>query len=363
MSKKVKSRKQIKVFFHEISLILIRIKKFLLTNQLVLLFIVVSSILLLGSTLFFFVERGTNDAIKTPFDSLYWIIVTMSTVGYGDISPATAMGRLIAIVIMFVGVSFMGLFSATVASGIVERNIKGGMGMLDVDLEGHVVVCGWNHNAYRLVENIIESQKNKKIVILANLPNKPIDNKNVYFVKGDPTNEVDLHRANIEKAETAIVLLDTSSGNLESADARTILTTLAIETINSDVYTCAEIQDSKNLPHLRNARVDEVITSGEFSGRLMAHTAVSHGISKVISEILTRNEGSDLQKVSLPDEFAGESFDDLFKQFRDKENSIILVAIERNNEVFVNPKRGFIIKDGDNAILICRGHVTYKDLL
>jgi len=363
MKKKSKPGKKVNAFLHGLGITLGRIKKFLLTNQLVLLFIVVFSILLLGSTLFFFVERGNNSAIKTPFDSIYWIIVTMSTVGYGDISPTTSLGRFIAIVIMFVGVSFMGLFSATIASGLVERDIKGGMGMLDIDLEDHVVVCGWNHNAYRLVENILESQKNKKIVILANLQNKPIDHKNVYFVKGDPTNEVDLHRANIEKADTAIILLDTSSGNLDSADARTILTTLAIETINPDVYTCAEILDSRNLPHLRNARVDEVITSGEFSGRLMAHTAVSHGISKVISELLTRNEGSDLQKVTLPDELAGNTFDNLFKEFRDKENSIILVAIERDNEVFVNPKKGFEINEGDNAILICRGHVSYKDLL
>ncbi|MCD4782320.1 MAG: NAD-binding protein [Candidatus Eremiobacteraeota bacterium] len=363
MSNKKKPRNKIKALLRKTILILSRVKKFFLTNQLVLLFVVVSSILFLGSTLFFFVERGNNEAIKTPFDSIYWIIVTMSTVGYGDISPTTLTGRFIAMVIMFVGVSFMGLFSATIASGLVERDIKGGMGMLDVDLEDHVVVCGWNHNACRLIENILESQKDKNIVILANLQSKPIQNKNVYFVKGDPTNEVDLHRANIERAETAIVLLDTSSGNLESADARTILTTLAIETINSDVYTCAEILDSKNLPHLRNARVDEVITSGEFSGRLMAHTAVSHGISKVISEILTRNEGSDLQKVSLPDEFAGKPFDDLFKQFRDKENSIILVAIERNKEVFVNPEKGFDIEEGDNAILICRGTVKTEDLL
>lgn len=343
----------------------LRLKKiisFLIFNRIWLLFVGTTTFIYLGSLLFWRVEGVCNPSVGSRFNCFYWIITTMSTVGYGDISPATTTGKIIAMVIMFVGVAFMGLFSGSIASKLVEHDIKGGMGMLDLDLEGHVVICGWNHHAKNLVDNILEYRK-EDIAVIANLQQKPYNHNHVFFVRGDPTNETDLHRANIDKAKTAIVITDTSNGDLDSADARIILTTLAIETINPEVYTCAEIIDSKNITHLRNAHVDEVITSGEFSGRLMARTALSHGISKVITQLLTRNDKSDLQKVTLPRQLVGKTFDELFVKFRDKEDPIILVAVERGTDVIMNPPRDFQTEQGDNVIIISNKHPKPHELL
>ncbi|MCE1245113.1 MAG: ion channel [Firmicutes bacterium] len=355
-----KNRKNRKDYFRKL---LIDIHDFLFSHQLLLVVFVVGAIIAISSSLFFYFEAHAKDTlISKPFDAFWWVVVTLSTVGYGDIFPKTTEGRIIGIFLMFIGVAFMSLLTATIASKIVERDLKGGMGMLDITLEGHVVICGWNHHARKMVEQILESIE-KEIVILAELQSKPYEHRRVYFVKGDPTDEMDLHRANISRADTAIVLTDLAVHKMESADARAILTTLAIETINSDVYTCAEILDSKNIPHLRNAKVNEVITSGEFSGRLMARTAITHGISKVITDLLTPDEGNELSKVKIPDQVDGMKFDELFCRLRDKPETMILVAIERNTDVFVNPEKGFVLHKGDQAILICRQKPDPEDLL
>jgi voltage-gated potassium channel len=75
---------------------------------------------LLGAIGIYVVEDGVNPAIHTFGDALWWGMVTVTTVGYGDVSPVTLEGRLIAIVLMLTGIGVIGVFTATVASFFVE---------------------------------------------------------------------------------------------------------------------------------------------------------------------------------------------------------------------------------------------------
>jgi voltage-gated potassium channel len=76
---------------------------------------------LLGATGVFLLERGTNKSIASFGDALWWSIVTATTVGYGDVSPSTTEGRVIAVFLMLVGIGVIGVFTATVASYFLEQ--------------------------------------------------------------------------------------------------------------------------------------------------------------------------------------------------------------------------------------------------
>jgi voltage-gated potassium channel len=67
-------------------------------------------------------EHGHNKSIESIGDAFWWSIVTATTVGYGDISPTTTEGRLIAIVLMLVGIGFISIFTATIASFFFDQN-------------------------------------------------------------------------------------------------------------------------------------------------------------------------------------------------------------------------------------------------
>jgi voltage-gated potassium channel len=76
---------------------------------------------ILGAVAVYVAERGANDAIGSFGDALWWAIVTATTVGYGDVSPVTLQGRVIAVFLMITGIGVIGVFTATVASFFFER--------------------------------------------------------------------------------------------------------------------------------------------------------------------------------------------------------------------------------------------------
>jgi voltage-gated potassium channel len=74
------------------------------------------AIVLLGASGVYFFENGQNRTIASPADALLWAIVTATTVGYGDLSPVTIEGRVVAVILMITGIGVIGIFTATVAS-------------------------------------------------------------------------------------------------------------------------------------------------------------------------------------------------------------------------------------------------------
>jgi voltage-gated potassium channel len=82
-------------------------------------------VMLLGATGLYLFEHGTNEAVVSFGDALWWALTTTTTVGYGDIYPTTTEGRLIAVLLMLTGIGVIGMFTATIASFFMIEEEQG----------------------------------------------------------------------------------------------------------------------------------------------------------------------------------------------------------------------------------------------
>lgn len=284
-------------------------------------------------------------------DWLWWSLVTLTTVGYGDITPTTPAGRLIGIFLMFSGIGVLSMLTATIASFLVELRLRRDRGMGSFDLEDHIILCQWNHRTAEILSELRSDRRTVEapIVLIGNVEEKPVDDERLYFVRG-AVDEETLKRAGIERASTVVILGD---GRLDAnaRDAQVVLATLAVETLNPDAYTIVEIVDEANVRHCRRAHADEVIVGDQLSSNLIASAAIDHGLSKVVSELLSQRYGNDLRKLPLGAELAGRAFLDAMAEMK-RTNSSILVAVQRDGEVVTNPAADYELRAGDHLIAI-----------
>lgn len=286
-------------------------------------------------------------------DAIWWSFVTITTVGYGDIAPSTIGGRITGVVVMVFGIGILGMFTATIASAFVEGKLKEGHGLKAVKVKNHFIICGWSYKAKGIIEELRADckVKNKPIVFIADIPEKPLEDEDTYFIHGEINTDT-LEMANLKEAAVTIILSDEQLDSY-SRDAKVILNTLTIRTLNPDVYICAEISDSKNMQHGKMAGANEIIVIGGLSSNLLVQAALDHGITKIFIELASNRYGNQLYKIKPPRKLVGLQFSEVLTTLK-KEYDTIVLAVETSvdNKLIANPPNEYVIQSEDQLVLI-----------
>lgn len=288
--------------------------------------------------------------------ALWLIFATITTVGYGDISAQTLGGRTVSVVIMVFGIGILGLFTATIASIFVEKKMKEDRGMRSFTFADHIIMCEWNQRAQTIINELRMDRRTETapIILIAQLETKPVDDDDLYFIQGAVTEE-NLKRANLEKAKTVVILGD---DNLEAnaRDAKVVLSTLTVETMNPAVYSVVELVNGANVQHCERANANEIIVGSEFSSKLISRATLDHGISKVLSELLSSRYGNDLFKIPVPEKLSGKSFLEVFTELkRTNQSTVLAVQKGGDGEVITNPPEDFVVMKDQHLIVISAG--------
>jgi voltage-gated potassium channel len=290
-------------------------------------------------------------------DTIWWALVTITTVGYGDVVPHSILGRLVGLVIMVSGVVLVSLFTATIASIFVERKIKEGEGLESIKDKNHIIICGWNYNGEKVVEGILTHDKNvnHSIVLVNELDKDEVESvqykykeREVYFVRGNFVKEDVLARANIFRAKAAIILSDTSSPHahsLEKSDERTIFGAMAIKSMAPKVRICAELVNQENKEYLLRANVDDIIIRGESHGSLLASASLAPGFLTMIKTLINNEDDNKLWDIEIPPRYAGRPCKELSQYCKERHGLLIALLRER---------KGIQLEDilSDNATMI-----------
>lgn len=259
---------------------------------------------LLGGGSLYLIERGHNPDIKSIADGAWLALVTLTTVGFGDVTPVTPLGRFVVSILMVGGMFTLAMFAGIVGHSLLNavlsvREEQFRMG----NYANHIVVCGYEEGMTLLLETLVgeHDPETTKIVLIADLERPHEIQAELYWVRGDPTKESELDKVRIDRA-AAVVVAGARRTSPQQADAVTLLTVftirshLAKQRSNSrrqrPVYLVAEILDSENVEHARAAGADEVIETRRLGFSLLAHAIEHHGTADTLSQVVLRGESS-----------------------------------------------------------------------
>jgi voltage-gated potassium channel len=303
------------------------------------------------------VERRPGEGMfRSFFDGIWWAVVTLSTVGYGDKYPITVGGKIAGIAAILSGMVITSLISGTVASIFVERRIREGKGLQDLRLKNHLIICGWNPNAASVLSDLeeMEGAKTIPVVLVDWMEAEAFDAEkarfpdlDLRFVRGDFTQEAVLKRASAGNARACVVVPDSTGGNsLNNADERTILGCLAIRSLNPDIEVSAEILHPESEQHLSRAKVDNVVVGGEYSGYLLSSAYVSKGLPRAARKLLTPGAGPRLRESPLPSSLVGKTFAEASSWFLSNGKGVLVGVLSEEKGVSLDDLHG----DSSSAI-------------
>lgn len=363
------------------------------------LFLYFAALLLLADFWIVYFERGKNPSFQNYGDGLWWALVTVTTIGYGDKVPITLQGRLVGSGVILVGIGLVGLFMGKISAILVERRIREGRGLTDAkQLKGHLVILGHKADMAGFIAGILRvnpALPRERLVLISQIDENVVDElrlsfPGVLFLRGDIVDPMAIQRANVAQAARVLVLADESLNRSDQEkDARTVMAVMTIKNLAPEVYTCAEVIDSKYDEHLRLAKCDEVILSREYSRFLLVSATVSEGISKVLHEMLDLSDLKGLQTTEIPAEYVERPFSDLRLHMQGNgqlllgvlENTGRAIEIKRQalrdaqktsfvntlvdnlkrvktmvpNRPVLNPDDGYLVREGSLAIVLGRG--------
>lgn len=288
------------------------------------------------------------------FDGLWWSLVTITTVGYGDKFPQSVAGRIFAMLLMLSGIALTTLISGTIASIFVERRIREGKGLQMIKAKDHIVVCGYNKNILSVIEGLTHALEKPTIILVNSMDSNDFESLQasvpgavLKFVKGDFTQDKLLNMASIKTARSCIIIPDYNrETGFSNADEKTILACLTIRSLTPDIHITACIVKPESRSHLLRTHIDDIILQDEFISFLITASGCNSGVSEAVTAMLDYKSAQALHKTSFPIELIGKTFQEAVQWFLANKKAVLVGILSQEKSVTLDD----LLSDDSSAI-------------
>lgn len=229
--------------------------------------IILMLILYSSAILAHFLEKET---FPTVFVAFYWAVMTAGTVGYGDYAPSTFEVQLLAILLVFLGGSFLAFLTVHFASAVIKQENRFYEGKNMYNNTDHFIIVGWNERARKTIYAMMERKQNEIVLIDDSLKANPLYIEGVHFVQGKTSDDQTWLKANIQKGQMVLI---TADDNLRESDAdmNTIISILTARGLNENVLIHAEILTSEQSTNAKRAGADRIIQTSNLAANEMVN--------------------------------------------------------------------------------------------
>ncbi len=259
--------------------------------------------ILVFTVLLVFLDRhGYRDAgdLRHPgvdlVDSIYYSTVTLSTTGYGDLTPVAVHSRLInAFVITPLRIGFLVLLIGTTLEVLATQ----GRELFRVarwrrNMDQPVVVIGYGTKGRSAANTLVGNGVDRGAIVVVDPSSVALDDAHadgLAVVTGDATRREVLRRAGVERASQVVVTT--------ARDDTAVLATLTVRQLNPEVNIVAAVRERDNVPLVQQSGANSVVTSSDAVGRLLGLSSVSPTLGAVMEDLLTYGAGLEVAERDL----------------------------------------------------------------
>ncbi|XP_051935929.1 calcium-activated potassium channel subunit alpha-1a isoform X5 [Hippocampus zosterae] len=335
-------------------------------------------------------ENFQNFQTLSYWECVYLLMVTMSTVGYGDVYAKTTLGRLFMVFFILGGLAMFARYVPEIAALILNRKKYGGS-YNSTRGRKHIVVCG--HITLESVSNFLKDflhkdrdDVNVEIVFLHNIsPNLELEAlfkrhfTQVEFYQGSVLNPHDLARVKIESADACLILANKYCGDPDAEDASNIMRVISIKNYHPKIRIITQMLQYHNKAHLLNIpswnwkEGDDAICLAELKAGFIAQSCLAQGLSTMLANLFSMRSFIEIEEDTwqkyylegvanemyteyLSSAFVGLSFPTVCELCYVK-LKLLLIAIEykseqRESSILINPGNHVKMQEGTLGFFI-----------
>ena len=319
-------------------------KKFELLTLLFLLIFVMMT----GAIAIYVLEDTHNPNINSMFDAIYWSLVTISTVGYGDISPVSDMGRVIAMIIILFGIAMISFATSVIVSAFSEKlhKLKEERVVDDINKsEEFLIICGYGQMTKMFFRQSDASKY--KYIILEKDPKRVQDaiRDGYSAIEEDASRYETLKRFNTENSKVTVLCMTHN-------DIENIYITLNAKHISPKIKVVTRAGDESIVNKYKRAGADHVLLPNETASTMMSVAITRPTMYKAIDAILTGKNKAMLDEILVHtySSLVGKRLKDIdFRHFK-----LVLIGIQnsKNMEFIFNPSPETIINNKDILLIM-----------
>lgn len=294
------------------------------------------------------------------WDSVWWSMVTMTTVGYGDFYPKTFVGRFfVAYPCLVIGIGLIGYSLGVIAESMLEGFNQRHKGKATMRFEDHLVICQCP-SISRVLQLVAQFRaahgdpQRPAVVVTSRLEDLPVEFRedSIQFVKGLPTSEDALHRAGVAKAAGVIVLAH--DPNDEGSDAESFTAGTLVKLIEEDtgrpISLVIELADRKNLRMMERVGANGIVPVEGITDMLLMQEMFNPGLRNLFEHLVTYKNGCEFYIV--PHRLAGRRLCEVQIAAIEHPTSLQILGAIRNGVTIMTSEKSFSLEKTDKLVLL-----------
>jgi voltage-gated potassium channel len=293
-----------------------------------------------------FLDRGGYRDINADgvslLDCFYYAVVSLSTTGYGDITPMSSTARLVNVLIVTPArVLFLIILVGTTLEVLTEQYRTGlRLTRWRRQVKGHVIICGYGTKGRSAISALLETGFDKQRIVVVERSATAVRQATaagLVTVEGSATRSGVLNEAHVKDAKAVIIATD--------SDDASVLVSLTVRQLTAgQVRIIAAVREAENVPLLKQSGAHQVIVSSATAGRLLGLSTSAPPLIDVVEDLLTPGQGMALAMRSAERDEVGLAPREL--------TALVIALVRRGKVVSLATPAGVAIETGDMLVYV-----------